>query len=65
MQLANLFILSFVSGIFPLVLKIAKVLPVFKKHSKLDYSNYHPISLLSNIGKILEKPMYEKLGFSQ
>ena len=28
---------------------------VFKKDSKLDYSNYHPISLLSNIEKILEK----------
>ena len=31
------------------------VFPVFKKHSKLDYSNYCPISLLSNIEKILDK----------
>ena len=32
------------TGIFPSVLKIAKVVPVFKKDSKLDYSNYRPIS---------------------
>ena len=29
--------------------------------SKLDYSNYRPISLLSNIEKILEKLMYKRL----
>ena len=49
------------TGVFPSVLKIAKVVPVFKKDSKLDYSNYHPISLLSNIEKILEKLMYKRL----
>ena len=61
MQLADLFNLSFVTGIFPLVLKIAKVVPVFKKDSKLDYSNYPPISLLSNVKKILEKFLYKRL----
>ena len=45
-QLAHLFNLSFMTGIFSSVLKIAKVVPVFKKDSKLDYSNYLPISLL-------------------
>ena len=49
------------TGVFPSVLKTAKVVAVFKKDSKLDYSNYHPISLLSNIEKILEKLMYKKL----
>ena len=39
---------------FPSVLKTAKVVPVFKKDSKLDYSNYRPVSLLSNIEKILK-----------
>ena len=61
MLLADLFNLSFVTGIFPLVLKIAKVVPVFKKDSKLDYSNYPPISLLSNVKKILEKLLYKRL----
>ena len=49
------------TGVFPSVLKSAKVVPVFKKDSKLDYRNYRPISLLSNIEKILEKHMYKRL----
>ena len=53
-QLADLFNLFFMTGVFPSVLKIAKVVPVLKKDSELDYSNYCPISLLSNIEKILE-----------
>ena len=46
--------------VFPLVLKTAKVV-VFKKDSKLACSNYRPISLLSNIEKIIEKLMYKRL----
>ena len=49
------------TGTFPLVLKTVKVVFAFKKDSKSDYSNYCPISLLSNIKKILKKFMYEKL----
>ena len=49
------------TGVFPSVLKTAKVVPVFKKDSKLDYRNYRAISLLSNIEKILEKLMYKRL----
>ena len=60
-QLANLFNLSFMTGVFPSVLKTAKVNPVFKKDSKLNYRNYRPIFLLSNIGNILEKLMYKRL----
>ena len=43
------------TGVFPSLLKTAKAVFVFKKDSKLDYSNYCPISLLSNIERILEK----------
>ena len=46
---------------FPSVLKTIKVVPIFKKDSKLDNSNYCPISLLSNIEKILEKLMCKRL----
>ena len=60
-QLADLFNLSFKTGIFPPVLKTAKVIPIFKKDSKLDCRDYRPISLLSNIGKILEKRMDRRL----
>ena len=49
------------TGVFPSVLETAKVVPIFKKDSKLDYSNYRPVSLLSNIEKILEKLMYKRL----
>ena len=48
-------------GVFPSVLKTAKVVPVFKKDSKLNFSNSRPISLLSSIEKILEKRMYKRL----
>ena len=41
------------TGVFPSVLKTAKVGPVLKKGS--------PISLLSNIEKILEKLQYKRL----
>ena len=49
------------TGVFLSVLKTAKVVPIFKKDLKLDYSNYRPISLLSNIEKILEKLMFNRL----
>ena len=60
-QLTDLFNLSFLTGVFPSVLKTEKVVPVFKKDSKLDYSNYCPISRLSNIEKILEKFISKRL----
>ena len=52
--MADLFNLSFTTGVVPSVLKTAKVVPVFKKDSKLDYSNYFPIFLLSNLEKYLK-----------
>ena len=48
-------------GIFPSVLKTAKVIPVHKNDSKLDCNNYRPISLLPNIEKILEKLVYNRI----
>ena len=53
--------MSFATGIYPDVLKIAKVIPIFKKGDKLLVSNYRPISLLSNINKIFEKLVYSRL----
>ena len=46
---------SFHNGVFPNILKIAKVIPVFKSESRVACNNYRPIPLLSNIGKIIEK----------
>ena len=59
--MADLFNLSFKTGVFPSVLKTAKVILILKKDSKLDCSNYRSISQLSNIAKILEKLMYRRL----
>ncbi len=43
-------------------MKTAKTIPIYKlKGSKLDTGNYRPISLLSNINKILEKLMYNRV----
>ena len=53
---------SFLSSIFPNVFKIAKVVPVFKAESRILSSNYRPISLLSNIGKVIEKLNVKRLN---
>ena len=49
------------TGVFPSVLKTEQVVLVFDKDSKLDYSNYHPNSLLLNIENILEKFICKRL----
>ena len=38
-QLSDIFKVSFSTGVFPSILKIAKVVPIHKKQSKLVYSN--------------------------
>ena len=48
-------------GVFPSKLKTAKIIPIHKKLSKENCSNYRPISTLSNIDKILERLMYNRL----
>ena len=53
--------MSLSTGKISSVLKIAKVIPIHKK-SKVDYTNYRPISRLPNIEKIIEKLMYKKLS---
>ena len=53
---------SFATGCFPNICKTAKVIPIFKTESRLLCNNYRPISLLSNISKIIEKIMYQRLN---
>ena len=60
-NLATICNLSFSTRVFPAILKTAKVIPIQKKNSKLEVSNYKPISLLSNIDKIFEKLMQSRL----
>ena len=60
--LSTLINYPFANGTFPNVCKIAKVVPVFKNDSRLLGNNYRPTSLLSNVGKIIEKLMHQKLN---
>ena len=48
-------------GQFPTILKIAKVIPIHKKGDESVCDYYRPISLISNISKLLEKLVHERL----
>ena len=52
----------FSMGIFPEKLKVAKVIPLFKKGDPTIINNYRPISLLSAISKVLETIMDNQLS---
>ena len=45
----------------PEKLKIARVIPIYKKGLRDDISNYRPTSLLSVFNKIIETIMYNRL----
>ena len=59
--LSQLINLSFETREFPRLLKLAKVVPLHKKESVLNYLNYRPISLLSVFSKIYEKTIYVRI----
>ena len=61
-SLTELINLYFNQGKFPAALKIARVTPTFKKGDRLDVNNYRPISLISNISKIIEKLIHKRLN---
>ena len=52
---------SFSLGIFPDVLKIARVVPIFKVGSTSELINYRPISILPSLSKIFERLMYNRM----
>ena len=52
----------FYTGIFPERLKLAKVIPVFKKSESKLINNYRPISLLPVISKVLEQIIDNQLS---
>ena len=60
--LQHVFNASIESGIFPSRMKIAKVIPIYKKGNHLEVSNYRPISLLPVLSKCLESIMFNRLN---
>ena len=56
--ICNLFLTH---GVFPETLKIANVIPLFRKDNQMFFNNYRPVSLLCTFSKIFEKVMYERL----
>ena len=51
--LAHIFNISFRTGVFPSIMKIAKGLPMFESGTKTGVTNHRPISLLPQFSKIL------------
>ena len=47
---------------FPSFLKLADVMPVFKKGSKNSKHNYRAIGILKNIFKVYERVMFKQIG---
>ena len=48
-------------GIFPQLLKLSRITPVYKKGNKELIENYRPISTLPIFGKIFEKIIYNRI----
>ena len=59
--LSNYFTLLMSKGIFPDVLKVGKVTPIFKKGSPDNLGNYRPVSTLPIFGKLFEKIIYSRV----
>lgn len=53
--------LSMNTGIFPTLYKEAIIRPIYKGGNEEDINNYRPVSLISNISKIIEKAIKNQL----
>ena len=51
----------FTTGVFPEKLKIARVLPIYKKNDNTVFDNYRPVSILPSLSKIFEKVIFNQL----
>ena len=51
----------FITGNFPMSLKLGIVTPIYKKGPKDSFSNYRPITSLPYLSKIIEKLLYNRI----
>ena len=58
---SDLFNFCLKEGVYPDSLKVAKVIPIFKKGEQDKTTNYRPISLLSQFNKIFERLLYSRI----
>ena len=52
---------SIEEGVFPVNMKKADIVPLYKSKDKQECSNYRPISLLITLSKLLEKIVYKRV----
>lgn len=60
-SLSRLFNASLQTGHFPSIWKKANVIPLHKKNDKSCIANYRPVSLLSSVGKAMERIVFKSL----
>jgi hypothetical protein len=59
--LCHLINVSFAVGKFPQNMKLAKIIPIFKKGDKNEAGNYRPIAITSSFSKVYEKIFLARL----
>lgn len=52
---------SFVNGKYPQLLKVAEIIPFYKKGDSQNLNSYRAISLQSSFSKLIERAMYNRL----
>ena len=52
---------SFAQNEFPVELKLANIIQIFKKKYPLNKENYRPVSILSHMSKIFERVTYKRI----
>ena len=58
--LEKIFNKSLTEGVFPELMKLADISPLYKSKLDNEANNYRPISLLMTISKVLEKIVYQR-----
>jgi hypothetical protein len=61
-SLCSLFNMSLATGCLPMEWKCANVIPIHKKDFVEPMTNYHPISLLPILSKVLERCIFSNIS---